>query len=381
MITLRAEMEVLSPLYLGGADQSAELRPPSLKGLLRFWYRALDPNFALHEARFFGGTAGSEGQAPFLLRVRTATPTIYKWERKQIEQRFTEGQGRAAKNGLIYLGFPFQMKGNENRSAVVPRHRFTLEFILHRGDPVPLRRALLGALWCLGHLGSAGTRSRRGFGSLTLRSWTVQPATWPELKQLPLLCERSTPAAWNDGLNQALDVFSAWFGDVSLFKDRGASHPHLGEAFITALLPENFAPDQWEQALNLAGRKLQDFRQRRAPDYQRVKDLVQGKRLDQAPERAAFGLPLAFRYGSLPGSRPVMFTPSKETGDRHGSLLFVRLAALKDRIHPLFVRMDGALPAVSPPATIGGQGRPLRPPSGAILDEFLESLTQPGRRS
>ena len=38
-----ATYQVTTPLFLGGAkpEDSAELRPPSIKGLLRFWFRAI----------------------------------------------------------------------------------------------------------------------------------------------------------------------------------------------------------------------------------------------------------------------------------------------------------------------------------------------------
>ena len=43
------EVEIVTPLFLGGADPNkAELRAPSIKGALRFWWRALNPHFSLH---------------------------------------------------------------------------------------------------------------------------------------------------------------------------------------------------------------------------------------------------------------------------------------------------------------------------------------------
>jgi CRISPR-associated protein Cmr1 len=36
------ELEVVTPLFLGGADgKTAELRPPSIRGAMRFWFRAM----------------------------------------------------------------------------------------------------------------------------------------------------------------------------------------------------------------------------------------------------------------------------------------------------------------------------------------------------
>ncbi|MFQ3675622.1 MAG: type III-B CRISPR module RAMP protein Cmr1 [Endomicrobiia bacterium] len=42
MKTVKFECEVITPMFLCGADgRTAELRPPSIKGLMRFWWRAL----------------------------------------------------------------------------------------------------------------------------------------------------------------------------------------------------------------------------------------------------------------------------------------------------------------------------------------------------
>ena len=38
---LDLELEAVSPLWIGGADSRAELRAPSFRGCLRYWFRAL----------------------------------------------------------------------------------------------------------------------------------------------------------------------------------------------------------------------------------------------------------------------------------------------------------------------------------------------------
>lgn len=52
--------------------------------------------------------------------------------------------------------------------------------------------------------------------------------------------------------------------------------------------------------MNSVGQTYQEFRQRRPTDYQVVKRAVQnGDSLSQPVQRAAFGLPIVFFYGSL----------------------------------------------------------------------------------
>ena len=79
MSVITAKYRVVTPLFMA-ADPAgdAELRAASLKGVLRFWYRATA--LAAHgswrdvqkmEAQVFGGVGSGQGQASFLLRLRT----------------------------------------------------------------------------------------------------------------------------------------------------------------------------------------------------------------------------------------------------------------------------------------------------------------------
>jgi len=144
------------------------------------------------------------------------------------------------------------------------------------------------------------------------------------------------------------------------------------------LQTRSFPRAQWDAALAHMGAQMQTFRLRYAPDYQDVKDHLLGARPIQfAPNRASFGLPLSFRYSSARGN--VNLAPYNEEGrttnERHGSLLHLRLAAIQDKVHPLYVRMDGAVPGADPPAALRGQGRPLREFRESAMDKFLATLT------
>lgn len=90
MQIIEASFEIVTPMFIGGADpsDSPELRPPSIKGALRFWWRALQWGMCLektasHEAALnelhrqevalFGRAAKSEyvgGQGVFLLKLK-----------------------------------------------------------------------------------------------------------------------------------------------------------------------------------------------------------------------------------------------------------------------------------------------------------------------
>src|ERR1017187_5301400 len=79
MNTLTATYRVVTPMFLGGADplREAELRVPSFKGALRFWWRALAwlrgirdvAELRKQEAELFGNSETNVGQSKVLLRL------------------------------------------------------------------------------------------------------------------------------------------------------------------------------------------------------------------------------------------------------------------------------------------------------------------------
>ncbi|WP_315783314.1 MULTISPECIES: RAMP superfamily CRISPR-associated protein [unclassified Bradyrhizobium] len=387
--SLTAEFEVLTPLFLGGADQSrAELRPPSFRGLLRFWYRAADPAFRSWEPRLFGGIGEGEGQGAVLLRITSRRPPqLVEWGSFRAD-RFKQGQGRDTRNGLVYLGFPFQMKDG-GRRAIATGHRFELRCLLRHAqgasdnEHVQMQRRLAAAVWLLAHFGGAGSRSRRGFGSLALRNWSDAGGDWLELDRLPLVSEAASVQDARARLDRGLATIREWFGPWEQPDHAGQSpqHPHLGPSFRHALL--DISQTDWAQALAGIGGFMQKFRLRRAPDYQSVKDHLLAKTgqggslLSAAPERATFGLPLTFRYSSIPRETAQLLPQGGEGQmplERHGSLLLLRLAAIGKQLHPHYVRMDGAVPGVTPRAIVRGTRRALLEPSRNAMDAFFDSL-------
>ncbi|WP_040579547.1 type III-B CRISPR module RAMP protein Cmr1 [Methylobacter tundripaludum] len=71
MTEIILKLRVVTPLFIAGAEQEqqAELREPSIKGLLRFWYRAIYPDDPEGEAKIFGGQGKGQGQSGVLLRI------------------------------------------------------------------------------------------------------------------------------------------------------------------------------------------------------------------------------------------------------------------------------------------------------------------------
>src|SRR3990172_5820707 len=68
MNTIEFQCETITPMFMGSADpQECELRPPSIKGAMRFWWRAINGNLGLdelrkREAEIFGGSGEKEAE-------------------------------------------------------------------------------------------------------------------------------------------------------------------------------------------------------------------------------------------------------------------------------------------------------------------------------
>lgn len=176
--SLTATFAVVTPLFGGGADPRilAELRPPAIKGILRFWWRALAwsrygdlETIRQKEAKIFGsaGDGNTGGQARFLLRV--TAPSTPRASRPPEILRGSDGT--VIGDGARYFGYGLMQAfgakaGQLNRPCLLPILEFTVDLV-SRETP---DRTLVDALKLTGLLGGIGSRTRRGWGSLTLTS-------------------------------------------------------------------------------------------------------------------------------------------------------------------------------------------------------------------
>lgn len=379
-----ARFRVVSPLFMGNAEQQAEVRGASFKGVLRAWYRAVEPRFRSDEAALFGG-AGKEGQSRVLLRARSDGFEPMLWD-KDRSRRFSQGYGRKAINGLIYLGWPFQFARGRPRSAIPPGTRITLEAVSPRPLSDRQRRGLLASLWLLGRLGSLGTRSTRGFGSLVLEELVAGPGLderWHrDLEQLPVAVPDDV-AAWRRGMEAGLaTICRQWFEPW----DERHDHAHVRLPLRQAIFNyKTWSGDEaWLPALATAGEAMQLFRRSAGKGDARLAGrYLKTGLIDRGPERAAFGLPLAFQFPGGRGQRPqrVAFVPMGDREqygtkpfERHASLVRLRLVELGGGLTPLYFQLAGAIPGHIPPSGVRGEGQALPPVSEAILGEFFKDL-------
>jgi CRISPR-associated protein Cmr1 len=190
MMQLTAHFRVVTPLFLGGAENTAEaeLRPASIKGALRFWWRALQwgrgvttvAELKREEDRLFGSSEG--GQARFLLSIEyQQRPT--EINNGKILSKTGAGPTTGSRNAIVgegarYLGYGLmgafgQSGGVLSRPCIAAPFEFTVRLSFKRGTEKTEIAEIADALKLLGLCGGLGSRNRRGWGSVTLTNLII----------------------------------------------------------------------------------------------------------------------------------------------------------------------------------------------------------------
>ncbi|MCD5405980.1 MAG: type III-B CRISPR module RAMP protein Cmr1 [Desulfotomaculum sp.] len=148
---------VITPINIAGANRNyLEIRPPSIKGLMRFWWRAIRGDLELEtlkkqEAEIFG-TAGSKdcGGHKSKVNIRVLDLNVIEEKKKKIK---------------IQVGKNFDNGYKEFESKVFYPGTFRITLMSNDNKQIMLYEYVLAATLILGGLGK---RSRRGMGCVKI---------------------------------------------------------------------------------------------------------------------------------------------------------------------------------------------------------------------
>ena len=323
---IEATYMVTTPLFCSGSrPDQPELRLPSFKGVLRFWWRALawsrhrgDLAAIRQEEDALLGSAGG-GQSRLSMRlVAPAHPNVIAAG----EVLKVPGQGRTVGEGARYLGYGVMaaftrrdsgtLAGQLTRACRAAPFEFTVRM---RGRALSdeQNQSVQDALIALGTLGSMGSKSRKGYGSLSLSSLMVNGE-----EKLPTAATVSDLADLIGGLPRA--------NGGTGFPEYTALSSESRHVLASSVHREPL------ELLNLVGRELVRYRswgrngkilgddiyseRRFKDDHDLMKRPPQDR--DAYPRRVAFGLPHNYGRGEDqvgPGGRL----------DRRASPLFVHI--------------------------------------------------------
>ena len=374
MQALRVRLEVVTPLFLGGADPrgSPELRPASFRGALRFWWRAAvggligdnPQRLQESESSIFGSP---EKGSSVVIRVQELQSA------KSVRQFYKQGRGtQSTSSGHDYLLWSMKGFGGESdRQGFYPSPSARFELILQaRPGATNGERAwqeACAALWLFTQLGSLGSRARRAAGSLGV----IAPA--PQVSDLPAFQVPHSARELRDhlqtGVRQVRELLGRWYPNTASFvhpPSFNVLHPQVCRIWVLA---DESPWTTWIEAVEGLGARMRDFRNRTPPDHDGVLDWLTRNRAPDKVERAVFGLPLPFRY-----THPrVWGVVEGASHDRRASPLWLRVVKLDSKsfvgIATLF--KSEFLPDGERLQIEGKRGQVPAPSDYALLEDFI----------
>ncbi len=291
MKRIKAKFEVVTPCFLGGAnhEEEAELRLPSIKGVLRFWWRALNyariaqtkqkknndiiASLREKEGKLFGTSdpGKDQGQSSLIMRLSAGSQKPSEIKAGEV---LCDKPGKVVGIGARYLGygvmeaFASKKQGTQAGELTRPCLKAPFEFTLQIGAKNQEHlEDVLPALKLLGLLGGLGSKSRKGYGSLNLMELKVSGVdTWQK------------PANENQYKNQLSDLLKPTL-------DYGKEPEISAFYFQTRICLTKFKHQTSMEVINSYGREMQDYR--RGKKGKEVFGLPQGKVKPEEHERRA----------------------------------------------------------------------------------------------
>lgn len=168
-------VEFLTPTFLGGADQNAELRSAPFKNLIRQWWRVANGNLDIGELRtkegiLFGTVLGDDETTASKVRLVITPDQQFNLSTQPFQFGKTphpEVKGGIPVENTLYLGYgPIQF-GKPNpifKQYIIPGSiaNLTVSFTQK------MREEMIKTLQLIDAFGTIGSRCRNGYGSLAL---------------------------------------------------------------------------------------------------------------------------------------------------------------------------------------------------------------------
>lgn len=308
--TVEATFRIVTPMFLGGADNQPDgIRPPSIKGALRFWWRALNwgrfrmecegdsnPNRKalqkLHtkEAHLFGAAADEEsgGQGVFLLRVRS--PQIMEQDPPAAERN----------GGEDYL----RGRGLKGRKCLPAGREFTISLLFRparkREDAASDRASVIQAVKAFGLLGGLGSRARRGCGSVAMLSLQGAQEEWRAPETLEEYDASVRKLMQQEHLLSGRPPFTAFFNGAMLwYGPRADGKWSLPESVGRALIQyrsNGLAGPSGVRKILTEQIKVEASKLKFWSDHDLMLKAARGRPIDELPKRLAFGMPHNYRF-------------------------------------------------------------------------------------
>lgn len=311
---IEADFRVVTPLFMGGADPAIpELRVPGIKGVLRFWWRALAYGrwcgdlkaIKDEEGQIFGST--KQGQSRVIIELN---------ERPKPEMDSLKGLSP----GLRYLSYGLtDQKRNYLKTPIDATIRITIR---PKGkdkdslDDMKIVEDIACALRTMGLFGGLGSRTRRGFGSFNLvglkndgKLLSSLPSDLGELKNeiknlfSEIECQRGLPGYTAFSSETSVYIFDGYRDPLKLLDSVG----RLIQQYRVGI---KGSPSKFKSDTTLAKKALFSV-------------------VDNHPRRVFFGLPHNYHFPNL-GQTLEVKPKSQDRHDRRASPLQIHIQEMRN---------------------------------------------------
>ncbi|MEO0263509.1 MAG: type III-B CRISPR module RAMP protein Cmr1 [candidate division WOR-3 bacterium] len=335
---------VITLLFMGGAKQQAELRPQSIKGLMRWFWRAIKcenniEKLKKEEAEIFGDENLSSK-----VRIVLISNPIKEGGNKNIKKDFrldwkynkTSKSLEGTHKGLAYLLYSTALPGRE-REYIKPNSEFKLEISSFYEEAL---NQALASFWAVVYLGGLGTRSRRGGGNLEVIK--IEGDTKIDINFIIKGKNSEEVADWiKENFNKVVRIIS---------KDKNAdfAFEYSNLSFSRFIISrENFG--SWIDALNEIGKIYYDFRFRHRRNIFGV---------------GSFGLPVMHGKESLESIKK-----------RRASPLIIKVLRSEEKYYWFVLRLFGKFLEEGNLLKFGNE---TQKPDYTLIDEFWNELKNHG---
>lgn len=302
------DCKIITPMFIGGADPSEplEIRPPAIRGLLRWWFRAMKAEentegLKENEKRVFG-----DNSLLSKVSVRRITSNISSGYNLKgtIEYNFDKNTKTLSgkDKGLVFLLFN-KIEGKFIKEGSI----FTIMFT---SEDINALKEAIKSFWLLIHMGGIGARNRRGFGNVVCNSE-------PDLNGLYSINEFKPKFIFDGESAASLKDFLKEHLTKIISSNASSSYSTLRNGEIH-ILKDCFT--SWREGLNVIGDKYESYRKsKRIP-----------ANIFDGPN---FGLPVIHKSMKIVG----------ENYERRSSPLIFKIwkTADKERYYAGFIKLNG----------------------------------------
>ncbi|MHA1265530.1 MAG: type III-B CRISPR module RAMP protein Cmr1 [Candidatus Helarchaeota archaeon] len=383
MEEITLELESVTPVFIAGADQRSieneGLRAPSLRGAMRWWFRAvaggvkfsygdLDLNSVIKEEERIWGTDDKRSKVSLSVVSRNLNISTFQ---------------NVKKEGIRYLSYglfkrPYTDLGSQFGIRILFRYIVSDEE----------KEKVIATLWLLLNLGNVGSKSRKGFGGLRVtNNVTISGIEFKNPSSLKELEEYL-----KNNLKECIRIFG-WGGRTPMNKSL-PKYPIIAPYYWKMKILYNTYNSAID-AINYIGKKIRKYREDRdnssarpirptgkgtflywvTRDYSSVKSIYT-KGSPSTPPGSIFGLPHQFQFRSINQKAVVKGTEH----DRRASPLYIKIWKLGNNRFAVGLQLFKSLFLPENKLRISALQNPnikadVNLPSYSYLENFLNQLS------